>query len=456
MSRLRRIVLLTLGLAALPAAATTIPPFTRTVLTNGAVLLVSEQRALPLVSIEVMVDAGARRDPRGRMGLANLTADLLNEGTRRHDAASLAAAVDALGARMATSAGIDTASLDLRVLRGDLEAGLELLADVLLRPTFPAAELVRRREAVLASMRAAEDSPGTLAYRGFLQNVFGDDPYGHPVEGWPKDVRNIERSEIIAFYDAHYRPERAIITVVGDVGTDEIRSLLEKSFAGWQRGTVPPFVHPAAAAVTPKVAIVDKPLSQVTVMAGHRGVARSHPDYFAIEVMNHILGGGGFGSRLMNSVRTRAGLAYSVSSAFTMPLAPGSFRIVLQTKRESLRQALQLICSELLRMRDAEVQDEELDDAKRYITGNFPLLLDGNEAIASFLANVELFGLGADYARSYIDGIRGVTKADVQRVAREHVRPDDMVLSLVGQTDWPASEPLRCSTLASAAATSEQ
>lgn len=456
MSRLRRIVLLTLGLAALPAAATTSPPFTRTVLANGAVLLVSEQRALPLVSIDIMVDAGARRDPRGRMGLANLTADLLNEGTRRYDAASLAAAVDALGARMATGAGIDTASVDLRVLRGDLEAGLELLADVLLRPTFPATELVRRREAVLASMRAAEDSPSTLAYRGFLQNVFGDDPYGHPVEGWPKDVHNIERSEIIAFYEAHYRPERAIITVVGDVGTDEIRSLLEKAFAGWQRGTVPPFVHPTAAAVTPKVAIVDKPLSQVTVMAGHRGVARSHPDYFAIEVMNHILGGGGFGSRLMNSVRTRAGLAYSVSSTFTMPLAPGSFRIGLQTKRESLRQALQLICSELLRMRDVEVEDEELDNAKRYLTGNFPLQLDGNEAIAGFLANVELFGLGADYAGSYVNGIRGVTKADIQRVAREHVRPDEMVLSLVGQTDWPASEPLQCSTLAAAPATAEQ
>lgn len=447
MSCLRRLACLAALVVAVPAAASTSPRFVRQVLANGAVLIVSEQRNLPLVAIDILVDAGARRDPAGRMGLANLTADMLNEGTRGYDAVELATATENLGARLSTSSGIDSASLGMRVLRKDLEAGLALLTEVLLHPSFPPVELVRRREAVLASMRAAEDSPGTLAYRAFLQNVFATDPYGHPVEGWPKDVQNIERQEIVTFYQTHYRPERAIITVVGDVGADEIRALLEKSWASWTPGSAAPFVHPTPPTAKPAISVIAKPLSQVTVMLGHRGIARSDPDYHVVEVMDHILGGGGFGSRLMDRVRTEAGLAYSVGTAFTTPLAPGSFRVSLQTKSESLREALRLTCSELLRIRETEVDDDEIEDAKRYLTGNFPLQLDGNEAIAGFLATVEMFGLGSDYARTYVDAIRAVSKADILRVARTHIRPDDMVLSLVGNTDWPASEPLRCSNL---------
>ena len=236
-----------LGLAATPAPAAS-PPFVRQSLANDAILLVSEQRQLPIVDIEILLDAGSRRDPKGKEGLANLTADLLNEGTATRNASELAEAVDRLGASLSSSAGIDTASIDLRVLRKDLDAGLALLAEVLLRPAFPAGELTRRREAVLAAMQAAEDQPGWLAYRAFIGSVFGDEPYGHLVEGTPEAVAAITRRDVLEFYRRNYAPQRSIITVVGDVGTDEIAAKLNHALATWSGSDAEAFAYPQVAA----------------------------------------------------------------------------------------------------------------------------------------------------------------------------------------------------------------
>lgn len=434
-----------LATQAAAAGAADAPPFARRTLANGAVLLVSEQRALPMVDVEILLDAGSRRDPDGREGLASLTADLLNEGTARHDASSLAEAVDGLGASLTTGAAVDSASVDLRVLRKDLERGLELLAEVLLQPTFPAAELERRREAVLAGMRAAEDNPGLLGYRAFLGLVYGGEPYGHLTEGTPEAVRAITRDDVRAFYARHYGPGRAIVTVVGDIGADEAVALLNEALGGWQAGAdAAPFAYPEEADAAPAVRVIRKPLSQTNIVLGHRGIARDDPDYYAVEVMNYILGGGGFGSRLLDRVRTEHGLAYAVSSGFATPKFPGSFRVSMQTKRESTREALRLTCAELLRIRSEPVDDDELEGAKLYLTGNFPLQLDSNRKIAAFLGSIEFFGLGDDYARRYVERIAAVTKDDVQRAAREHLHPERLHLVLVGDVDWPEGQPLDC------------
>lgn len=443
------VVFVLVASAAAAGAGADTPPFERRTLANGAVLLVSEQLALPMVDVEILVDAGSRRDPEGKEGLASLTADLLNEGTRRHSASALAELVEGLGASLSSGAGVDNASVDLRVLRQDLDQGLALLAEVLLHPTFPEAEIARRREAVLAGMRAAEDSPGWLAYRAFLGAVYGDEPYGHLTEGTVESVKRIARTDIAGFYGRHFGPQRAIVTVVGDVGADEIETALNGALAEWKaRAPSDPFGYPEITASPPAVQIIAKPLTQTSIALGHRGIARDDPDYHAVEVMNYILGGGGFGSRLLDRIRTEKGLAYSVSSGFATPQFPGSFRIAMQTKKESTDDAVRLTCEELLRIRREPVSEDELEGAKLYLTGNFPLQLDSNRKIAGFLSSIEFFRLGDDYARSYLARIAAVTADDVLRVAREHLHPGRLHLVLVGDVDWKPGERLDCEALA--------
>lgn len=435
------------GFGKASAATASMPPLERRVLESGLVLLVSEQRSLPLVDVEVVLDAGSRRDPRGREGLSSLTTGLLTEGTQGYSASALAEAIDSLGAQISAGAGIDSSVVRLRVLREDLDQGLALLAEVLLRPSFAASELERRRAAILAGMRAAEDSPGHVAYRQFLTQVFGDDPYGHLVEGNADSVAAIQRADVVEHYQRFYGPERAIVTIVGDVDASEIHTRLQQHIGSWTARPSEPFAFTEAYVSTPRVSVITKPVAQTNVVLGHRGIARKDPDYYAVEVMNHILGGGGFGSRLLDSVRTEGGLAYSIGSSYSTPMAPGSFRISMQTKAESTVDALRRTCREILRMRTEPVRAEELEAAKLYLTGNFPLQLDSNRKIAGFLAEQELFQLGDDYAKTYLEQISAVSIDDISRAAQRHLRPDDLHLVLVGQVEWHHGERLDCAAL---------
>jgi zinc protease len=420
--------------AAAPVTAST-PPVERRVLSNGAVLLVSEQRALPMVIVRVLVDAGSRRDPQGKEGVANLTADLLNEGTTTRSAMEISEAVDFIGASLGSGAGEDNASVSLQVLRKDLGVGLDLLTDVLLQPNFPDAEIERRREAVLASMKAAEDNPQHVAGRTFRETFLRGEPYGHLVSGTRDSVSRLRRADIVSFYRSHYRPERSIVTVVGDVSADDMVQTLERRLRPWTRGAAPAFSYPAVRPGTPGVVTVQKPITQANIVLGHRGIARQDPDYYAVQVMNFILGGGGFTSRLLDTIRTKEGLAYSVGSSFSVNRDPGLFSISMQTKNESAKQALDLACAEVERIRNEEVTDEELSGAQLYLTGSFPMRLDSNGKIANFVSAVEFFGLGADYAGTYKRKIEAVTKADVQRVARERLHPEQLLLVVVANLE---------------------
>jgi zinc protease len=407
------------------------PPAERYTLSNGARLIVSEQHALPLVVVQILIDAGSRRDPRGQEGVARLTADLLTEGTQTRTAPEISRAFDFIGASYSTSADTDYAAVTLTVLRKDFDTGLDLLADLLQHPSFPEAEVGRRREAALARIKASEDDPGQVAERAFVKTLFPDEPYGHEVIGTPEAVRKLTRKEIIAFYTKYYRPEGSIITVVGDVSGPELRDRMERALRDWKRGAVAPFQYPVAAAAHAETVTVDKPITQASIVLGQRGVARDNPDYYALQVMNYILGGGGFSSRLLDNIRTKAGLAYSIASFFTVNKAPGSFQVVMQTKNPSTNDAIQRACSEIERIREEPVGDDELNDAKLYLTGSFPLKLDSNAKIAGFLAQVEFFDLGAEYADTYMQRVNAVTKADVQRVAREYLHPEQMLLAVV-------------------------
>ena len=427
--------LLSVAFPSSPARAGGGPAAERSTLPTGARLIVSEQRALPLVVVEVLIDAGARRDPQGKEGLAALTADLLSEATKTRSASQISEATDLIGASLGTSADTDFAVLSLTVLSKDLDTGLDLLTDVLLHPTFPEAEIARRREAALAAMKAQEDNPGNVADRAFLKALFRNSPYGHPVIGTPDGVRRVTRKDLVDFYAAHYRPEGTIITVAGDVSATDIASRLRTALQGWASGGNAPFVYPPTEFGHAETVTIDKPITQANIILGQLGIARDNPDYYAITVMNFILGGGGFTSRLLNNIRTKGGLAYSVGSMFSVNKSPGAFEIVMQTKNASADDAIQRACAEIAQIRSQPVEDDELAGAKLYLTGSFPMRFDTTAKIAAFLSQVEFYNLGRDYADTYAERVNAVTKDDVRRVAQQYLHPNELLLVAVATLD---------------------
>ncbi len=429
-----RICILALALMAVSRIASALP-FERRTLSNGSILLVSAQPSLPMVVTQVILEAGTRRDPAGKDGVANLTADLLTEGAGKRTAAEIHDAIDSLGAAISSGTDEDFATTTLVVLKKDLDTGLGLLADVLLRPTFADAEVNRRREAALAGLHAEEDQPGQVAGRRFVETVFAGEPYGHPGQGSLKSVAALTRRDVVAFHHDFYRPNGAIISVAGDTTADEMAARLETLFAAWKPNTTAPFQYGERRAAAPQTLTINKPLTQTNIILGHRGIERSSPDYFAANMMNFIFGGGGFTSRLMESVRVKGGLAYSVSSGFSVNQSPGAFQIVMQTKNASAADAIRKTCAEVQRMRDELVTDEDLANAKLYLTGSFPLRLDTNSKVAGFLGQVEFYGLGSDYTDRYAERVNAVTKEDVHRAARQYLRPEELVMVVVGNLD---------------------
>jgi zinc protease len=415
---------------ALPGAAGGMPK--RTVLNNGMVLLTLEQPALPMVSIELLIDAGSRFDGAGEEGAANLTARLLTYGTKRRSALQISDTLDFIGASLKAGCGEDLGTVSMTLLKKDLSTGVALLAEILTESMFPEQEIERQKQSIVAALKAREEDPGDVAERRFAKALFPDSPYGRPVEGTESSVAALSQQNLREFYDRYYRPNRTIMAVVGDVSSEEITDALNLAFRAWQRG------EPSGKALVPAVAgaseviHVNRDLTQANIIMGHEGVTRGNPDYYAIQVMNYILGGGGFSSRVMDSIRNERGLAYSVYSFFSADKSHGTFQFVMQTKNESAREAMRIAHEEIDRIRREPVSEQELTDAKDYLTGSFPLRLDTNRKVANFIAQVEYYQLGLDYPDRYGDLVREVTSADVLRVAKRYLHPEKLITVIVG------------------------
>jgi zinc protease len=421
--------ILSICLLAPPATANMVPQ--RSVLGNGMILLTSEQKALPMVSIELLIDAGSRHDMPKQEGLANLTARLLTYGTQRRTALQISDTLDFIGAGLSAGCGEDLATVSMTVLKKDLATGLELLAEVLTLSTFPQEEIDRQKQSIVASIKAREENPGDIAQRRFAAALYPQSPYGRPVEGSEASVKGLEQQSLRTFYERYYRPNRTILSVVGDISHQEIARALNEAFRSWPKG------EPATAPVAPskigtaETLRVNKELTQANIILGHEGVGRENPDYYAIQVMNYILGGGGFSSRTLDSIRNERGLAYSVYSYFSAEKGHGTFELVMQTKNETALEAIRIAKAEIRRMREELVTEEELSDAKDYLIGSFPLRFDTNRKVANFLAQVEYFQLGLDYPERYADFIKKVTREDVQHVAQKYLKPDTLITVIV-------------------------
>ncbi len=419
-------------LASLPCGAADITP-ARVVTPNGMTVLVLEQPFLPIVEIHALIKTGSAQDPPDKAGLANLVASLLDEGTTTRTSKQLAEQIDFVGGSLEARATEDFTTASARVLKKDVDLGFMLLSDILLHPAFHKQEFERIRAQILGEITSDNDDPGHVALKAFNQLVFHGHPYRWPVNGTEETLPKITLADVQAFYAKEYLPNQTILVIVGDVTLDQANGLVTQHFGGWKKGAAPQRNAKKPSVVERKtVQLIEKDLTQSTIVLGHEGISRTNPDYYAVTVMNYILGAGGFSSRLMDSIRDKQGLAYGIMSHFDARLMPGSFMINLQTRTEATNQAISGVLAELKNIREFPVSDQELADAKSFLIGSFPLRFDSTAKLAQVLAQVEFYGLGVDYFTQYPKGIERVTKEDVQRVAKQYVDPQRYALVVVG------------------------
>ena len=419
--------------AALVLPASAGPIAHREVLPNGVVLLVAERPAIPIVVLRVYVRAGSVYDPADAGGLANLTADLLTRGTAKRTGPELDRAIEFVGGRLEGDAGRDGAAVALSVLKKDLTLGLDLLAEVLLQPTFPEAELKRRSEEVAAGIERSEQDPQTVAGRAIVELIFPGHPYSRPVLGTVESVRRLTREQVVAFHRENYRPDGAIIAVVGDVTRDEVRRELMARLGAWSGPTSPrPLIPPAPASPPVESRRIERELTQATVSLARPGIRQDHPDYFPLVVANYILGSGS-ASRLYTKVREERGLAYSVYSGLGPGRYGASYFVGLQTRLEAVDDAVRLVKEEMGRMGRETVTSRELDSAKSYLIGSYPLRTDTSGKMAGLLVSVEENELGLDWPDRFKAGISRVTAADVRRVATTYMDSATLSSVIVGK-----------------------
>lgn len=409
-------------------------------LPNQLVWLFSEQKGLPLVTLQLLIKAGTLEEPGAKAGLANLTAQLLLSGTKSRSAAKIAQELDFLGARLKAAGGDDFASLSLTVLKKDLAAGLNLFQDVLRNPVFAPTEVQRKVTQIKAALQSEEDEPAVVASRAFAKDLFGSFPYGRPVRGTPQGLAAITPKDLAAFHQTYYRPNNAILSLAGDLSLEEARQWVTQIFGTWPAASMPTRQLPPVPPLNEsRVVVVNKDISQANIILGNLGIARGNPDFYAVQVMNYILGGGGFSSRMVDNIRENRGLAYSVGSSFAPGLEPGAFTVILETKNASAAEAVTQVLAELKRIRTEPVTPAELSDAKSYLIGSFPRKMDSLDKRAWLLGYVELYGLGLDYPWRYPQLIQDLTPADIQKVAQRYLQPEKYLLVVVGKkSDMPS------------------
>lgn len=408
----------------------------RIVTPEGIVVLVSERHDLPIVKVSTIIRVGSTLELEEKAGLANLTAELLTEGTKKRTSSQISDEIDFIGGSLDTSGGNDYISVSLSVLKKDIEKGFDLLSDIILNPAFDEKEIDRKKKLIKGQIKREEEEPGSVAGKAFIKEVFGKHPYGRPVEGKEETIDRITRNDILEFHARNYSPNNTIIGIAGDMTIEEVMALINKYFSNWKKKAIsykkllkPPTLKGH------KVLKIDKDLTQATIILGHQGINRDNPDFYTISVMNYILGGGGFVSRLVQNIRDSKGLAYDVHSSFSPKKEVGSFSVSVQTKNETASLAIKEIIKEIKRIRDEGVTEEELSDAKGYLTGSFPLRIDTNAEVANFLTLIEFYSLGLDYPEKYKALINGITKEDIQRVAKKYLDPENFILVIVAKQE---------------------
>jgi zinc protease len=435
--------------AALAERRIEFPAFRETALANGLRLIVVEHRAQPIVQVNLYVPSGAAADPAQQAGLAGLTADLLTKGTATRTATEISEAIEQVGGTLGASAGVDWITLSSNVLTEHLPLAMELVSESALRPGFPQTEVELSRRRALSALQAALGQPGQIAQRTFDREVYGiEHPYGiNPVPG---TVERLTRDDVVSFHRRHFGAGNALLVVAGDVQAAEVERMVSRHFGEWQRGTpvTARFPDPVAQERM-RIALVHRPGSpQTTLLVGHVGIRPDDPEFFALQVLNGIVGGHA-DARLFQILREQRGWTYGAYSRFTRPREVGYFSANAEVRPEVTDSALVEMLNQLRRIRDERVTEEELNAAKGFLAGSFPLRIQTAGQIGAQIAQNRLLGLPIEHLTEYRERILAVTADDVQRVAQRYVMPERALIVVVGDARvlLPRLEPIAPVTL---------
>lgn len=410
------------------------PPIERFALPNGLPVLMARTDGFPVVTVGLILPAAGVHEPPERAGLASLVAALLESGTERRTAAEIAEAFEGLGVQFGVGTGWDATQAEMTSLASRSAAGIDLLAELVRTPAFPGVEVDRVRKEHIAEILQRRAEPRGLANEAAARYIFSpSSPFSRPLGGTATTLEGLTHEDIAAFHGARYTPFGAVIVIAGNVEPEEARDLAARAFGDWAGpASETPVVPVEPASTTRRVVLVDRPGSvQSEIRVGQVGVPRSTPDYFPLVVMNTILGGA-FTSRLNMNLREKQGFTYGVSSGFAMRRHAGPFLISTAVQTEVTAPALTEILREVEGVREAPVTPEELEDARNYLAGVFPLRLQTTEGVASRLAELALFDLPPDYFDDYRDRILAVDVEAVHRVAQERIRPAELSIVIAG------------------------
>lgn len=418
------------------------PDVDRRALPNGLDLRVARMARLPVVSANLFVRAGEASLEPEQAGLAVLAGDALEGGTRRRSGTELAEALERIGARLAVATGWEGTSVSLSCLAERLDEGLALLAEAVLQPLFPETEVARARDQQLAGIRQRLMDPASLATDEWNRLVFAPGvPYARPQGGTVASVEPLTQDHLRGFAEGYFRPGRGALVLVGDLDGDEMEDMAQERLGAW--AGQPP--AESGFSVEPRfrerrIWVVDRPGSvQSEIRVGHVGVEKSHPDVFALSVLNTLLGGA-FTSRLNLNLRERNGFTYGVRSRFVSRRRPGSFGVQTAVGTESTAPAVREILAELEGLVSGGPTLEEVEASRDYIAGVFPLQMETVGQVASRVTQQVVYGLDDDYHATYRDRIRAVTPDEAWAAGRRHIRPDELQVVVVGDAATVASE----------------
>lgn len=401
---------------------------------GGITAWLVQEPSIPFVALELRFRGGASLDLPDKRGATSLMVGLLEEGAGELDAQGFARATEELAAGFSYDSGDDTVSISARFLTENRDQAVALLRTSLVEPNFDDASLERVRGQVLSIIRSNEKDPNEIAARAFDQLAFGDHPYGSAAEGTVDTVSALTRDDIVAAHAAAMARDRLYVGVVGDISAEELGALLDTLLGGLP-ATGADMPMPATLALTGGTTVVDYETPQSVALFGHAGIERHDDDFFAAYVLNTILGGGGFESRLMTEVREKRGLTYGVYSYLAPKDLAALYIGSVASANDRISETVSVIKAEWEHMAESGVTQDELEKAKALLTGAYPLRFDGNGAIARIMVGMQMDDLPIDYIATRNDKVNAVTLDDVNRVARELLKPEELRFVIVGKPE---------------------
>lgn len=407
---------------------------------GGITAWLVEDHSNPILSLDLAFVGGGALDPEGKEGVAYMVSGLIDEGAGELDSQAFQAKLENLAIGLSFDAGLESFQGSLRTLTENRDTAFDLLRLALSQPRFDEEPVARIRSQIQVQLAQDSENPNVIARRAMRELMFPGHPYSRPVRGTPETIEAITVEDMRRFVAERFARDALKIAVVGDVTAEELGALLDQTFGGLPSEAAPfdlPEVEPQGQG---EVLVVERDLPQSVVLFGHGGVQRQDPEFYAAYVANHILGGGGFSSRLYDEVREKRGLAYSVYSYLHPMEHSATIQGGVATANERVGESLAVIREEWARMGESGPTAEEVDDAKTFLTGSYPLRFSSTGNIAGMLLGIQLDDLGIDYVNIRNDLVEAVTTEEAQRVARELFRPEDLTVVIVGRPDGVAPE----------------